>query len=42
MKQDEKQEGVVVHPPRERQEERVSLRLEELEVRVAPNALWTD
>jgi hypothetical protein len=42
MKQDEKPEGVVVDPPRERQEGRISLALEELESRVAPNALWAD
>jgi hypothetical protein len=43
MKQDEKQvEGVVLETPRERDEPRRSLRVEELEARVAPNALWGD
>jgi hypothetical protein len=43
MKQDEKQaEVVVLEAPRERDEPRRSLGVEELEARVAPIALWSD
>jgi hypothetical protein len=43
MKQDEKREEVVVlEAPREQEEPRRLLRVEELEARVAPNALWAD